>query len=399
MTEKLAIDGGTPVREELLPGFRASYGYEELQQMLEVLDGGVLCSVDPAAPKVPEFERGFAEYVGTKYAIAFNSATTAQHASLVAAGVGSGDEVIVPPLTFASTAYTVFMVGATPIFADVDDNSITLDPKRVAQAITPRTKAIVPVHWFGYPAAMDEMLDLARQHNLSVIEDCAHGYGTVYRGRNAGTIGAMACWSLQETKTLTAAGEGGILTTDDEELALIADSMRDHGKDKRFKSSVLSEYSIVRVGNNYRLSELHAAFAIAQLRKVQAFQDARKTHVEYLDAAIKQIPGLRRPEPEPDIQLGHSYYPVRFDQDHFRVELSQISDALRAEGISVGLNGEVEFSYKYPLFRENSPPADLPVADRIRRELLLLPLFPDQTRLDLDDIIAAVIKVATAHSN
>ena len=163
----LAIDGGVPVRRDLLRGHRVSAGYEELRQMLEVFDNGKFCSVDPTAPKVPEFERAFADYVGSRYAVAFNSCTTAQHASLVAAGVGPGDEVIVPPLAFASTAYTVFMVGATPVFADVDDNSITLDPQRVAEAITPRTRAIVPVHWFGFPAAMDEMLDVAgsSRHN------------------------------------------------------------------------------------------------------------------------------------------------------------------------------------------------------------------------------------------
>ena len=392
----LAIDGGTPVRRDLLRGHRVSAGYEELRQMLEVFDNGKFCSVDPTAPKVPEFERAFADYVGSRYAIAFNSCTTAQHASLVAAGVGPGDEVIVPPLAFASTAYTVFMVGATPVFADVDDNSITLDPQRVAEAITPRTRAIVPVHWFGFPAAMDEMLDVAGRHGITVIEDCAHANGSVYKGQNAGTIGAMACWSLQESKVLTAAGEGGVLTTDDEEHALMADSIRDHGKDKRRAAG--SGYSIVRVGNNYRMSELHAAFAVAQVQKAESMQSARREHSEYLDAAIPELPGVWRPRPVPDVQIGCSYYPVRFDEERFTVDLGRIVEALRAEGVPGGTPGVDEFSPKYPLFRENCGPAELPVAERIRRELLVLPLYPDLSRSDLDDIIAAVTKVVNAYS-
>ena len=394
----LAIDGGAPVRAEPLAGHRVSAGYEELQQILEVFENEKFCSVDPTAPKVPEFERAFAEYVGTTYSVAFNSCTTAQHASLVAAGVGPGDEVIVPPLAFASTAYTAFIAGATPVFADVDDNSITLDPRRVAEAITPRTRAIVPVHWFGFPAAMDEMLDVAGQHGITVIEDCAHANGSVYKGRNAGTIGAMACWSLQESKVLTAAGEGGVLTTDDEDLALMADSIRDHGKDKRYGGEAVSDYSIVRVGNNYRLSELHAAFALAQVGKAEAMQKARREHTKYLDAALQDLQGIWRPQPTPDVELGHAYYPVRFNEDEFKVDLSRIADALRAEGVSGNMAGEAEFSAKYPLFRENCGPADLPVAERIRRELLVLPLYPDLSRSDLDDIIAAVTKVVAAYS-
>ena len=398
MTEKLAIDGGTPVRDEILPTFKASYGYEELREILEVFDNGVFCDLRPGSSKVPAFEEAFADYVGTKYAVAFNSGTTAQHASLVAAGVGSGDEVIVPPLTFASTAYTVYMVGATPIFADVDNNSINLDPKRVAEAITPRTRAVVPVHWFGHPAAMDEMLDLARTHNLAVIEDCAHGYGAAYKGQRVGTIGAMSCWSLQESKVLTAAGEGGALATDDQGHAQIARSVCDHGKDTARPSEEMLDYSIIRLGNNYRMSELHGAFALAQLRKAKAIEAARKDHSDYLDAGLMDIPGIWRPKAGPDLQLGYAYYPVRFDEDHFSVGIQQIAGALKAEGIATSLCGEDEFSIKYPLFGENSPPADLPVAQRIRRELMLLPLYPDLARSDLDDVIAAVGRVATAYA-
>ena len=229
---RLAIDGGAPVRAERLPFFRVSYGHEEREEVLDVFERGVFGSVYPDAVKVRALEEAFAEYVGTAHAVAFSSGTTAQHASLVAAGVGPGDEVIVPPLTFASTAYTVLMVGATPVFADVDDETITLDPKHVAEAVTSRTRVIVPVHWFGVPAAMDELMEVAAARDIVVIEDCAHAYGTAYRGRKAGTIGTMSCWSMQQSKVLTSAGEGGVLVTDDVELANVARSVGDHGKQK-----------------------------------------------------------------------------------------------------------------------------------------------------------------------
>lgn len=404
MGDLLAIDGGTAVRRTPLPFIRASYGYEELREVLDVFESGVFCSVYPDAPKVRALESAFAAYAGSKHAIAFSSGTTAQHASLAAAGIGPGDEVIVPPLTFASTAYTVLMVGATPVFADVDENTITLDAECVAERITPRTRAVVPVHWFGHPAAMDELLELGSAHRLHIIEDCAHAYGTVYRGRKAGTMGAMACWSLQESKVLTAAGEGGMLTTDDDRLAEIARSVCDHGKDKSPGASRAESYRIVRTGNNYRMSELHAAFALAQLRKADRLRAARRAHSEYLDAGLRGLPGLRRPQPWAGVELSYAYYAICCDEITFGATavpgqaIGRISAALTAEGIGNVVMGREEFLPPHPLFRELPGAARLPVAERIARELLLLPLYPDLTRADLDDIVAAVRKVLAACS-
>lgn len=398
MTENLAIDGGSPIREQSLPFTRISYGYEELREVLDVFESGTFCSVMPTAVKVPAFEKAFAEYVGTRYAVAFSSGTTAQHAALVAAGVGPGDEVIVPPLTFASTGYTVFMVGATPVFADVDDDTITLDAARVVEATTERTRAIVPVHWFGHPADMNAIMDHADRNDIAVIEDCAHAYGSRYQDRGIGTIGAMSCWSLQQSKVLTAAGEGGALATDDEGHAQVARSMLDHGKDKTAPAGVVDRYSIIRVGNNYRLSELHAGFALAQLRKAERLQDAREEHARYLDARLGDVPGVRRPRPADDVTVGYPYYPMRFSEGHFRADLHKITDALQAEGIDTIRIADEEFVPDHPLFRENSGPVDLPVARQIGKELMLLPLYPDMAQSDLDDIVAAVKKVTAAYA-
>ncbi len=396
MAEKLAIDGGLPVRSDRLPFFKVTYGYPELRGVIDVFESGVFGSVYPDAHKVLEFEAAFAEFAGARHAVAFSSGTTAQHASLIAAGVGPGDEVIVPPLTFSSTAYTVLLAGATPVFADVDDATICLDPERVASAVTPRTRAVVPVHWFGYPVEMDELGSVSGTHGLTVIEDCAHAYGTVYRDRRAGTIGAMACWSLQQSKVLTAAGEGGVLTTDDDGLAAVARSVCDHGKDKG-PGAALDGYEIVRVGNNYRLTEMQAAFALAQLGRAEEMLAGRRAHLDYMVEGLRGVDGLRLVEgdlPRPDIEVGPSYFPVRFDEDAFTAPLGRLSDALDAEGVQNVRIADDEFGPSHPLFREMSPPAVLPVADRVRRELTLLPLYPDMTGSDLDDVVAAVRKVA-----
>ena len=398
MTDRLAIDGGSPVRERTLPFTRISYGYEELREILDVFESGTFCSVMPTATKVPALEESFADYVGAKYAVAFSSGTTAQHAALVAAGVGPGDEVIVPPLTFASTAYTVFMTGATPVFADVDDKTITLDPDRVVEATTEKTRAIVPVHWFGHPAAMGGIMGHADRHGIAVIEDCAHAFGAMYRGQGVGTIGAMSCWSFQQSKILTAAGEGGALVTNDLGHAQMAMSMRDHGKDKTAPAGVVDRYEIVRVGNNYRLSELHAGFALAQLRKAGRIQDARQAHTLYLDDALGGTPGVRRPEPADDVTVGYPYYPVRFLEGSFTADLAGITDALQAEGIDTIRVAAEEFVPDHPLFREHCGPVDLPVARQISKELMLLPLYPDMERSDLDDVVTAVRKVTAAYA-
>ena len=403
MSDKLAIDGGTPVRADLLPLIRASFGEEERRQMQSVLDAGVFCSVMPDATKVRELEADFAAYVGAGHAVAFSSGTTAQHASLAALELGPGDEVIVPPLTFISTAYTVLMRGATVVFADVDDGTICLDPTKVAEKITPRTRAVVPVHWFGHPVDMDPLLALARQHGLAVIEDCAHAYGASYRGRKAGTLGAMACWSLQESKLVTAAGEGGMLTTDDDRLAGNARMLRDHGKSQKRRPDQRG-YEVVGVGNNYRMTEIQAAFAVAQLGKIDTFLARRRVHTEYLDAALVRIPGLRRQARHPDVEPVCAYYPVRFLSDCFGVDLHHICDALTAERIGNSAIADHEMCHVHPLFTRQSTagsrqygPGTLPIAENIARELLILPLYPDLNRRDLDDIIAAVEKVVAAY--
>ena len=404
MSEKPAVEGGTPVRLVQLPLVRACYGLEELQEVVSVFQEGVFCSVDPTARKVKALEKAFAEFVGVKHAVAFSSGTTAQHASLAAIEIEPGDEVIVPPLTFISTAYTVLIQGGTVVFADVDPGTFNLDPARVREKITPRTRAVIPVHWFGHPVDMDPLLELAQEHNLTVIEDCAHAYGGAYRSRPVGTMGAMTCWSFQASKVITTAGEGGMLTTNDDRLAERARMIRDHGKSQARESAQpgwVPAYQVVVVGNNYRMTEIQAGFGLAQLRKLDTFRTQRKAHTEYLDAALLDVPGLSRQAVRPDVTLSYAYYPVRFQTGHFRVSIDQISLSLRAEGIGNYPIAKEELCHVHPIFTSRSGqngqrygPGTLPVAEQIARELLILPMYPDLTRQDLDDVISAVRKAA-----
>jgi perosamine synthetase len=404
MSQKLAVDGGKPVRDALLPVVRVSLDERELKQVQSVFDARVFCSVMPAANKVKQLEADFARYVGVKHAVAFSSGTTAQHASLAAGDIGPGDEVIVPPLTFISTAYTVLIRNATVVFADVDEATFNLDPVKVAEKITPRTRAIVPVHWFGHPVDMDPLLALADAHGLTVIEDCAHAFGTKYKGHGAGTMGIMACWSLQESKLITSAGEGGMLTTDDAVLADRARTMRDHGKSQSRRPGQHA-YEVVAVGNNYRMTEMQAAFGIAQLEKIDEFRIRRRSQTEFLDAAFSAIPQIRLQAPQVSTERAYSYYPIRVLRDRMRVDLLQVVAALAAEGIGSSAIGKHELCHVHPLFVERSEVGQqrygygtLPIAERIADELLVLPLYPDLTQQDLSDIVAAVRKVVAAYS-
>jgi perosamine synthetase len=399
----LAVDGGAPVRATSLPLIRASFDQRERAQIESVFDAGVFCSVMPEAEKVAQLESAFAKYAESAYAVAFSSGTTAQHASLAAIGIGPGDEVIVPPLTFASTAYTVLLQGGTVVFADVVEDTLTLDPAKVKEQITSRTKAVVPVHWFGHPVDMDPLMEMSAERHLSVIEDCAHAYGTKYKGRRAGGTGDAACWSLQESKLITAGGEGGMLTTDDDRLAETARATRDHGKSQEYRPLDVG-YLIDRLGNNYRMTEFQAAFALAQLEKVDEFITRRRAHSDYLDSAFTGIPLIRRPAIHDYASHGCPYYPIRFSEKAFTVDLNGISAALTAEGIGNYPIGRDELATSHPLLNKNRHAgaarlvaSEVPVAEKIARELLLLPLYPDLELKDLDDIIEAVFKVVGAY--
>lgn len=418
-SEQLAIMGGAPVHSgEPIPLTKVSWDAGEQSGVQRVFESGIFCSVYQEATEVKALEKEFTQCVGARHAVAFNSGTTAQHAALAALGIGPGDEVIVPPLTFISTAYTVLIAGAVPVFADVCRDTITIDPQAIREKISARTKAIVPVHWLGHPADMAAILSLAAEKDLVVIEDCAHGPGITLDGQQTGNFGRIACWSLQQSKVLTAAGEGGLATTDDDVLAARLKQICGHGKDKTEKapSDFVAPYRVTALGSNYRLSEMQAAFARAQLSKLGDLRQRRKRAFNTLRTRVRDIPGLELLVRRSGAGLSYYVFPVLFPEESFSVSVGHINAAMHAEGIATHPIGLDELCHVHPLFAEAEgratapayqffgdtplPPygwGTLPVAEKIAHELLLLPLHPDLSEQDLSDIVAATRKVASAY--
>ncbi|HID90529.1 TPA: DegT/DnrJ/EryC1/StrS family aminotransferase, partial [Candidatus Bathyarchaeota archaeon] len=254
MSEKLAIEGGRPVREEVLPFVpeEAYIGDGEVEAVLEVLRTKRLSQL--TSEKVKEFEEAFAKYYGVGHAIAVSSGTTALHAALAATGIGPGDEVLLPPYTFVATANAILHQNAVPVFVDIDPKTYNIDPEAIERAITDRTKAVIPVHMLGQPADMDPIMEIAEDRGLVVIEDCAQANGAEYKGRKVGTFGDMGCFSFYANKNMTSGGEGGMIITDDGDLAERAGSIVNHCRVKASPYRYVPAHNVYwGLGYNYRM--------------------------------------------------------------------------------------------------------------------------------------------------
>ena len=344
-------------------------GEEEARAVYEVVLSGWLS----AGPKVPQFEEAFSDLVGVKHAVAFCNGTTALHATLLAIGIGPGDEVIVPDITFISTATSVIHARAIPVFADVDPVTLNIDPRSVEQHITPSTKVIMPVHYGGQAASMDEILEIAKGHGLAVIEDAAEAHGAEYRGRKVGSLGRAAVFSFTPNKNITT-GEGGMVTTDDHELADRLRSLRNHG------SRVTYTYEMV--GYNYRMTEMQAAIGIEQLKKLTHILERQRQLAEKLSAIVGKIRGL-----EPPASIGgstHTYqmYTIRVNSGLAGVTRDQVRQRLADQGIQT----RVCFPplHLQPIFKEYvDPDGRLSSCEKLGREILSLPIH---SRLTNDQV-------------
>ncbi len=411
MGAQLALLGGPPVRSQPFPR-HPIIGDEEKRAVLEVLDSGNL-STFTAVPgeyflggrRIKEFERMFADYHGARYAVAFNSATAALHAAVVAVGVQPGEEVIVPPYTFTSTATCALMHNAIPVFADVDARAYCLDPQAVERAVTPLTRAVIPVHLFGGPADMDGLMAVARRHHLKVIEDCAQAPGARYKGRLVGTIGDCGIFSFTENKNITT-GEGGMLITNDEAIAYVAQGVRNHGE-VILEGQRVRTYTPTMLGWNYRMTEIEAALGIIQFGRMDELNQSRIELARYLSGKLRGVEGLTTPEVYPGAKHVFYVYPLKYDEARVGIPRQAFVDALNAEGIPFGA-GYVKPLYLSPLYHEAKPFAYkyytgkagydkglCPTAERLyERELILTPVVrPPALVADMDDIAAAVRKV------
>ena len=347
---ELALLGGKPVREAPLPPV-AIIGDEEKQAVLSVLESGTLSAAGHTnvlgGDKARLFEGEFAAYCGAKYAVAVNSGTAALHVALAAAGIGPGDEVLVPSYTFTATASAVLMHNAIPIFVDVEPLSFCMDPVKAEEAIGPATKAMVPVHLLGNMADMDRLMAIADRHGLIVIEDTAQSPGAAFGGKVAGTIGALGTFSFQETKNMMT-GEGGMVVTDREELAERCRLIRNHGellledKPRSYLANVL--------GWNYRVTEMEAAIGRVQLRHLDEWNDVRRENAAYLSQRLAGSP-LATPLVEEGVKHVFHLYGMLYDEHTASVPKSALLEALNAEGVPF-TGGYPHPLYKNPMFQE-----------------------------------------------
>lgn len=406
-----AVLGGKPARGKPFPAHPV-IGDAEKRAVMAVLDSGHLSGF-VAAPgdaflggeRVRAFERRFAAYHEVEFAIAFNSATSALHAAVIAVGVRPGDQVIVSPYTFTASASCVLMHQGVPVFADVDAGMFCMDPASIEQLVTPRTKAIIPVHLFGQPADMDTIMAGARRNGLKVIEDCAQAVGAMYRGRRTGTMGDCGVFSFTENKTM-ATGEGGMLITDDPAIAEAARLVRNHGE-VVWNQSRPSMHTESILGWNYRMTEMEAALGMVQLDKLDAMNATRIELCNHLTQRLSGIEGLT-PQAVP-VDCRHVYYVFgwRFDAHRFGLSRSRFVEAVSAEGIPIA-GGYVRPLYLGPIYHEKMPDfltrdrGDIsydaglcPIAERLyEKELVLTAVArPPATTGDMSDVVTAIQKV------
>ena len=363
----------------MIPIARPILGEEELAAVREVFESGRLVQ----GPRVEAFERAFAKYLGRKHGIAVSNGTQALHVALLAHGVGRGQEVIIPPLTFFATAAMVLACGAKPVFADIQRDSYNLDPAEAASAITRKTAAIMPVHLYGQTAEMDALLEAAEEHGIPVIEDACQAHGAEYHGKKAGNLGASACFSFYATKNMTT-GEGGMVVTDDDEIASRARLLRDQGQ--------AAKYTHVDLGYNYRMTEMQAAIGLVQLKKLEGWVKKRRANAAALTDGLAGVPGLV--PPSEGNWMVHSYYQyiVRAEPS-FPLKRDEITAKLNAAGVGSRASYPMAL-YQQKALRDRRITGTCPVAEDVIRRLFELPVHPAVGADDIPRIIGAVKALA-----
>jgi dTDP-4-amino-4,6-dideoxygalactose transaminase len=350
-------------------------------------------------PKVARLERDFGAYKGTPNAVAVHSCTAALHLSILAAGLHPGDEVITTPLTFCATVNAILHAGAQPVLADVDRRTMNIDAESIERAITPRTRAILPVHFAGRPCDMDALMDIAKRRNLVVIEDCAHAIETEYKGRKAGTFGDYGCFSFYATKNMTT-GEGGMVLTRNEALAARIKMLALHGmsKDawKRFSDEGYKHYSVVELGFKYNMMDLQAAIGIHQLPRVERWLERRAEIWRRYDRAFAGLPVELPAAPEAHTRHGLHLYTLLIDEARAPVSRDGFLDGMTANGIGVGVHYMSVPEHPYYQQRFGWKPGDWPTAMQIGRRTVSLPLSAGLSDEDVEDVILAVKNVLGA---
>ena len=344
-------------------------------------------------PKVMKFQDDFAEYKGAPYAVAVNSCTAALHLSMLAEDLKPGDEVITTPLTFCATVNAIIHAGAIPVLADVDSQTMNIDPVQVRAKITPRTRVILPVHFAGRPCEMDQLCEISETHRIALIEDCAHAVETEYKGREAGTFGDFGCFSFYVTKNITTA-EGGMILAREQEQAARIRTLALHGMSqdawKRFSDTGYNHYQVIEAGFKYNMTDLQAAIGIHQLRRVHEFWKRREELWNYYNRELVDLPIALPADPESDTVHGYHLYTILIDEDKAGIRRDDFLTAMHARHIGTGVH--YMSIPEHPYYRERFAwrPEDYPNAMRIGRQTVSIPLSPKLTNKDAADVVDAV---------
>ena len=391
--EKLAKLGGIPIRDTYLSYGKQIVDETDIQAVVDVLKGDYLTT----GPFVKEFEDTVANYVGAKYAVAVSNGTAALHMACFAAGINEGDEVVLSPMTFAASANAVLYCGGTPVFADIDSVTYNIDPDRIEEKITDKTKAIIPVDFSGQSVDMDRIKEIADKHDLIIIEDAAHALGSEYKGRKVGSQADMVEFSFHPVKPITTA-EGGIVTTNSEDLYKKMLIFRTHGitRDK----DILNEnhgpwyYEQQHLGYNYRLTDVQSALGTSQMSKIDKFITRSREIARQYNEAFKDLKEIVIPFEAEFSNSGWHIYVIKVKPDLLTVTRKEIFEALQAENI--GVNVHYLPVYLHPYYKNLGYAKGIcPNAEEFYENIITIPLFPSMTNADVKDVIDAVNKVIT----
>ena len=425
----LAIEGGVPVRSELLPYGHQWIDNEDIAAVVDVLKSDWITQ----GPKVDEFEERVAKYCGAKYAVAVSSGTAALHAACAVAGISKGDEAITTPITFAATANAIVYCGGKPVFADIREDTLNIDPEEIQKRISPNTKAILPVDFAGHPADLDEIKAIAKEHNLIVIEDASHALGAEYKGRKVGSLADMTIFSFHPVKHITT-GEGGMILTDNEEFYKELKIFRHHGivkdnleivhsnvilresSDRRISETlrvtqghtkVVEQlldnldkegswyYEIHKPGYNFRITDFQCALGSSQLKKLDRFIQRRREIAARYNEAFAEMEEVITPLEDKDVKAAYHIYVIQLWTEFLKTVRKEVLEALRAENI--GVNVHYMPLHLHPFYQRELgyKKGDYPKAERYYERAITLPIFPKMSDKDVDDVIKAVKKVVT----
>ncbi|MFA5866628.1 MAG: DegT/DnrJ/EryC1/StrS aminotransferase family protein [Actinomycetota bacterium] len=385
------------LRDNFLPFALPSIDKAEIAEVTDSLESGWITT----GPKTAEFSRRFAKACGAKYAVPVNSCTAAMHLSLAALDISPGDEVITSPMTFCSTANVIVHVGATPVFADIDPETLNIDPAEIKKRVTSKTKAIIPVHYAGHPAALDSIMEIAGEHGLKVVEDAAHAPFAEYKGTVLGGIGDATCFSFYATKNLTTA-EGGMLTTNNQALYQKASALSLHGLSEdawdRYSETGSWYYEVIYPGFKYNMFDVQAAMGLAQLDKYERLQARRDEIAAAYHAAFAGHQALIVPVARDHVRHVWHLYPVRLRLENLTLDRAAFISEMKARNIGTS----VHFIpvHLHPYYRDafGFKRGDYPVAEDAYDRLVSLPIYPRMTDDDVKDVIAAVLDILQKHT-